>query len=275
MPELPEVETIRRTLGPVVDGRTIAAVRFDWPRTCTGDARATEERLRGQRIARLERYGKYLLFRLRRDGRDSLLVVHLRMTGALLVGGAPDGHTRARLALDDGTAVRFQDVRKFGRWQWCARLPARLAALGPDPLEIGRAAFAVRLRSSRARLKALLLDQRFVRGIGNIYADEALFRARLHPLRAADGVSARKAADLHGAVQAVLRSAIEAGGTSVRDYRDSQGARGGFQRQLRIYGRTGAPCPVCEARVRRILVAQRGTHFCPRCQRRRLAAGRK
>ena len=268
MPELPEVETVRRTLAPAVEGRTIAAVSFAWPRTCVGDARATEARLAGQRIERLERWGKYLLFRLRMDGRDSLLVVHLRMTGSLIVNGPGGKFTRARMFLDDGTAVVFHDIRKFGRWQWSERLPARLAALGPEPLAIGRDEFAVRLRSRRARLKALLLDQAFLRGLGNIYADEALFRARLHPLRSADGVGPRRARDLHGAIQAVLCDAIDAGGTSIRNYRDSRGAEGAFQRQIRIYGRAGKPCVACGTRVRRLLVAQRSTHFCPRCQRR-------
>ncbi len=269
MPELPEVETVRRSLAPVVEGRTIAAVSFAWPRTCAGDPRATEARLAGQRIDRLERYGKYLLFRLRKDECGSLLVVHLRMTGKLLVNGAPGAFTRASMSLDDGTAVVFQDVRKFGRWQWSERLPARLAALGPDPLAIGCDEFAVRLRSRGARLKALLLDQEFLRGLGNIYADEALFRARLHPLRSAAGVGPRKARDLHRAIQTVLLDAIDAGGASIRDYRDSRGAQGRFQRQIRIYGRGGEPCVTCRTRVRRVLVAQRSTHFCPRCQRRR------
>ena len=268
MPELPEVETVRRTLASKVEGRTIADVSFVWSRTCLGDPRATEEGLRGQRIERIERCGKYLLFRLRRDGRGSLLVVHLRMTGKLLVNGASGEHTRARMVLDDGAAVVFQDVRKFGRWQWSERLPARLAALGPEPLEIDSGEFAARLRSRRTRLKALLLDQKFVRGVGNIYADEALFRARLHPLRPSCGVGPRKARHLHAALQAVLRDAIDAGGASIRDYRDGRGAEGAFQRQLRVYGRAGRPCLACGTRLRRILVAQRSTHYCPRCQRR-------
>ena len=267
MPELPEVETVRRTLAPVVEGRAIALASFAWPRTCVGDPRVTAARLTGQRIERVERYGKYLLLHLRRQSQASMLVIHLRMTGNLLVNGAPDEHTRASMTLDDGTAVVFRDTRKFGRWEWSRRLPARLSALGPEPLEIGRDEFAVRLRSRKARLKGLLLDQEFLRGLGNIYADEALFRARLHPLRSAHGVGPRKARDLHGAIQAVLRDAIDAGGTSIRDYRDSRGAEGGFQKQIRIYGREGEPCLSCGTRVRRILVAQRSTHFCPRCQR--------
>ena len=267
MPELPEVETIRRSLAPALEGRTIRAVSFCWPRTCVGDASATERRLAGQRIERLDRHGKYLLFRLRKDGRESLLVIHLRMTGSLLLNGERGPYTRATMALEDGLLLIFQDMRKFGRWQWSEQLPPRLAALGPEPLEIGREAFAARLAGRTTRLKALLLDQQFVRGVGNIYADEALFRARLHPLRSAAGVSPRKARDLHAAIRAVLSDAIAAGGSSIRDYRNSRGAAGSFQRELRIYGRAGEPCGACGARVRRVLVAQRSTHFCPRCQR--------
>ena len=268
MPELPEVETVRRTLAPELEGRTIAAVSFCWPRTCVGDPAATERRLAGQRIERLDRHGKYLLFRLRKDGRDSLLVVHLRMTGNLLLNGERGQYTRAIMTLDGGALLVFQDIRKFGRWQWSERLPPRLAALGPDPLEIGPGDFAARLAGRNARLKTLLLDQAFLRGLGNIYADEALFRARLHPLRSAASVGPRKARDLHAAIQAVLRNAIGAGGTSIRDYRDSFGAPGGFQHEIRIYGKAGEPCATCGAPVRRVVVAQRGTHFCPRCQRR-------
>ena len=268
MPELPEVETVRRTLAPALEGRTISAVSFCWPRTCVGDARETEAGLAGQRIERLDRHGKYLLLRLRKDGRGSLLVIHLRMTGNLLLNGAPGEYTRATMALDGGTRLVFQDIRKFGRWQWSEGLPARLAALGPDPLEIGPDAFAARLASRKARLKALLLDQQFLRGLGNIYADEALFRARLHPLRLGVSVGPRKARDLHAAIQDVLRDAIGAGGSSIRDYRDSRGAPGAFQRQIQVYGKAGAPCVTCGTRVRRLLVAQRSTHFCPRCQRR-------
>ena len=268
MPELPEVETVRRTLAPVVEGRTITSVAFAWPRTAVGGARATAARLAGQRIERLERYGKYLLFRLRRDGQGSLLIVHLRMTGNLVVNGAPGAHTRARMSLDDGTAVVFHDIRKFGRWEWAECLPTRLADLGPDPLAIGPDEFVARLRSRRARLKTLLLDQAFLRGLGNIYADEALFRARLHPLRSAAGVGPRKARGLHRAIQAVLRDAIDAGGTSIRNYRDSRGEPGAFQRQIEVYGRVGEPCVTCGTALRRVVVAQRSTHFCPRCQRR-------
>lgn len=233
-----------------------------------GDPRRTEATLAGQKIVQLDRHGKYLLFRLRRDRRDSLLVIHLRMTGNLLLNGVPGSHTRAELFLDDSSSIVYQDIRKFGRWQWSEQLPARLAQLGPEPLEIGRPEFIARLRARRARLKALLLNQEFLRGLGNIYADEALFRARLHPERVGSGVSRRKAADLHASIQGVLKDAIAAGGTTVNNYVDSTGSQGYFQLHTRVYGRTGKPCVRCEAKLRRILVAQRSTHYCPRCQRR-------
>ncbi len=268
MPELPEVETIRRTLGPSVEGRTIEAVLFHWPRTCAGDARETEDRLAGQRIERLDRHGKYLLFRLRKEGRESLLVIHLRMTGNLLLNGEPGRYTRAEMFLEGGRRLVYHDIRKFGRWQWSERLPPRLAELGPEPLEIGRQEFIARLASRKTRLKALLLNQEFLRGLGNIYADEALFRARLHPERSGTSVSTRKAGDLHGAIQDVLQDAIAAGGTTISNYVDSKGSQGYFQLQTQVYGKTGKPCCGCGTPVRRIVVAQRSTHYCPRCQRR-------
>ena len=268
MPELPEVETIRRSLAPLVEGRTIEAIRFHWDRTCVGDPRATESALRGQCIERLERHGKYLVFRLSKEGMPSLLVVHLRMTGNLLLGGAAGPYTRAEMTFEGGGTLVYHDIRKFGRWQWSEKIPPRLAELGPEPLEIQLDDFEARLARRGARLKALLLDQEFLRGLGNIYADEALYRARLHPQRTASSVGPRKAADLHRAIREVLQDAIAAGGTSVNNYVDSNGAQGYFQLQTQVYGKTGKPCARCGTPVRRILVAQRSTHFCPRCQRR-------
>ncbi len=268
MPELPEVETVRRTLAPAVEGGCIAAVRFYWTRTCAGDADQTAAILAGQEIERLDRHGKYLVFRLRKHGRPSVLVIHLRMTGNLLLNAMPDRFTRAEMQLEGGTTLVFHDMRKFGRWQWSEELPPRLAQLGPEPLEINFDEFAASLSERRKRLKALLLDQDFLRGLGNIYADEALFRARLHPERLGASLSRRKARDLHGAIQAVLRDAIQAGGTTIDNFVDGQGSRGYFQLQVKVYRKTGQPCPTCATPVRRILVAQRSTHYCPRCQRR-------
>ena len=267
MPELPEVETVRRTLAPALEGCCIASVVFHWPRICIGDAEQTAARLAGQRIERLDRHGKYLLFRLSKDARDSLLVIHLRMTGNLLLDAPPGIHTRAEMHLDGGRTLVYHDTRKFGRWQWSAELPQRLVQLGPEPLEIGESEFVERLSKRKMRLKSLLLDQEFLRGLGNIYADEALFRARLHPERIGVGVSRRKALELHAAIRSVLRESIAVGGTSITNFVNGQGARGYFQLKVQVYGKTGKPCPRCETPVRRILVGQRSTHFCPRCQK--------
>ncbi len=268
MPELPEVETVRRTIAPALQGRVVREARFLWHRTCVGDVRDTEEALSGQRIDRIDRRGKYLIFRLRRQGIDSVLVIHLRMTGNLLLGVERDSYTRAELELDDGRTLRFRDVRKFGKWQWSPEMPARLDRLGPEPLEIDPSEFAVRLRARRKRLKTLLLDQEFLGGLGNIYADEALFRARLHPTRKATTVSRVKARALHAAVQDVLREALAAGGSSISSFVDGQGSKGYFQLAVKVYGKTGKPCESCGTPVRRIVVGQRSTHYCPRCQRR-------
>ena len=268
MPELPEVETVKRTLAPHLLGRTIESVVFHWPRTCVGDPDETSAQLAGQRIDMVDRYGKYLLFHLSKHGRGSFLCIHLRMTGNLLLNTPPGPHTRAEMFLSGGSAVVFHDIRKFGKWQWSQDFPERLTRLGPEPLEIDAESFVKRLAGRSTRLKALLLNQEFLRGLGNIYADEALFRARLHPERSASSVSPRKARDLHKAIRDVLQESISAGGTSINNYVDGQGSRGYFQLQTQVYGKTGQPCASCDASLRRIIVAQRSTHFCPRCQRR-------
>ena len=268
MPELPEVETVKRSLAPHLQGRTIESVVFHWPRTCVGNPDETSARLAGQRIDEIGRYGKYLLFRLSKQGRGSFLWIHLRMTGNLLLNAQPGPYTRAEMFLFGGTHVVFHDIRKFGKWQWSQDFPERLARLGPEPLEIDPGDFTKRLAERSTRLKALLLNQEFVRGLGNIYADEALFRARLHPERSAASVSPRKARALHQAIRDVLEESISAGGTSIHNYVDGQGSTGYFQLRTQVYGKTGQPCANCRAPLRRIIVAQRSTHYCPRCQRR-------
>ena len=268
MPELPEVETVKRSIAPHLLGKTIECVIFHWPRTCVGDPDSTSARLAGQRIDQVGRHGKYLLFRLSKDGRGSFLWIHLRMTGNLLLNAPAGPYTRAEMFLSDGSSMVFHDIRKFGKWQWSRDFPERLARLGPEPLEIDPASFVKRLKGRSTRLKALLLNQDFLRGLGNIYADEALFRARLHPERSAATVSARKARDLHAAIRAVLEESIAAGGTSIHNYVDGQGSPGYFQLRTQVYGKKGQPCAHCGAPLRRIIVAQRSTHFCSRCQRR-------
>jgi len=265
MPELPEVETIRRSLEPHVAGRRILAAEFLCLRVLRGgDPDEMAARLAGRRVIALRRRGKFLLFEL--EG-GLILLVHLGMTGKLLMGAEPGPHTHAIITLESG-ALLYDDSRQFGCLELHDSVPARVARLGPEPLEVGFEEFARGLRKRRTRLKALLLDQRFLRGLGNIYADEALFRARIHPFAVAARLGPERARRLYDAIVEVLGEAIAAGGSSISDYVDGNGRRGFFQTRHRVYQRTGEPCVVCGTPIRRTLVAQRGTHYCPRCQRR-------
>ena len=220
--------------------------------------------LEGRRIAGLRRHGKFLLMEFRGGG---LLLIHLGMTGRLLVNAEPGRHTHAILTLDRGVLI-YDDSRQFGCLELHDAVPARVARLGPEPLEVSFEDFAASLKRRRTRAKALLLDQTFLRGLGNIYADEALFRAGIHPLAIAARLGPERVHRLYRAIVEVLTEAIAAGGSSVSNYVDGNGRKGFFQFSHRVYQRTGEPCVTCGAKIRRILVAQRGTHFCPRCQRR-------
>jgi formamidopyrimidine-DNA glycosylase len=273
MPELPEVETVRRTLERALAGRRIVGVaRIGWPRTI---ATPTPEQLCAalcdRQILGVDRRAKYLLIRL---DHDEALVVHLRMTGRLLVVDAQeplDDHTHVVLALDNGQELRFRDVRKFGRISLLdsAALTALDEGLGVEPLEDGfsDAVLAQRLERRRGKLKPLLLDQRVIAGLGNIYVDEALWRSGLHPLRSAESLTPEEVARLYEAIRTVLASAVERRGTTLSDYRDALGAMGDNQHYLAVYGRAGQPCPRCGAAIERTVVGQRGTHLCPHCQR--------
>ena len=258
MPELPEVEALLRTLRRQVEGRRIVSVEYLFPRAAGGDPREMAERLEGRRIVRAGRHGKHLLFELDEGWMD----VHLGMTGRLLVGSRLKPALRARVVLDDGQTLEFEDVRQFGLLLWRADRPK----LGPDALDITAEEFAERLRGRRGRIKALLLNQEFLAGVGNIYCDEALHRARIHPL--ASRLGRERAMRLHAALVEVLSEAIEAGGSSISDYVDAEGRPGTFQERHRVYGREGEACFECGAAVKRMVVGQRGTHYCPRCQRR-------
>ena len=267
MPELPEVETIVRGLRPRVVGRTILNAEFLWPRTATHGPDATVAGLRGQRIRAIRRWGKYIVFDLEREGEASVLVVHLRMTGNFLFNVEPGPWTRAVLTLPDSTLV-FHDIRKFGRFEWSRELPARLRELGPEPLEVPFEEFYERLRKRSAQAKAVLMNQEFLRGLGNIYCDEALFRSRIHPRANTARIGRTRAARLHEAIQAVLEESIEQGGTTVMNYVNSDGVQGYFQLRTAVYGKTGEPCKTCGEPIRRTIIASRSTHFCPKCQRR-------
>jgi len=259
VPELPEVETIVRSLAPRLAGSSILSARFLAPRVLRGDP---EPALTGHRILEVTRHGKHILLHFD----HGTLAIHLGMTGKLLLDGEPSPYLRAEFTLDTGTLL-FDDIRQFGRMAWSTALPANVARLGPDPLEITQPAFIALLQSRRGRLKSLLLNQTFLRGLGNIYVDESLFRAKVHPLSDANAIPPKRAAALHAAIVEVLNESIAAGGSSISDYVDSDGRKGAFQDNHRVYGRDGQPCPVCATPIRRIVVAQRGTHFCPRCQR--------
>ena len=265
MPELPEVETIARALDPRLRGRRILSAEFRCRRVLVGDPDQTAASLAGNKVRGVRRHGKFIVMEL--DG-GGTFVVHLGMTGKLLLNGAPGKHTHAILTLDRGVLL-YDDSRQFGRLELSEGLPERVRRLGPEPLEVPLVEFAERLRSRKSRIKALLLNQTFLRGIGNIYADEALFRAGIHPLAIARRLRPDRVRRLHKAIHKVLREAIAAGGSSVSDYVDVDGRQGSFQVRHNVYQKTGKPCPRCGARIRRILVAQRGTHFCPQCQRRK------
>lgn len=271
MPELPEVETIVRSLRPELAGRTILAAAVDWPRTVAASTvEAFQQRVAGQRVEAVGRRGKYIVLQL--SGSDRLLI-HLKMTGHLQVmpADAPPGkHVRAVFYLDDGRQLWFHDPRKFGRLHLTDAPDAVVGDLGPEPLadDFTLAAFTERLRRRHGRLKPLLLNQQFLAGLGNIYADEALFAARLHPERRADALSDDEIAALYHAVRRVLRQGIENQGTTLDDggYRDARGEAGRNQEHLYVYGRTGQPCDECGAAIQRVVLNSRSAHFCPHCQ---------
>jgi len=286
MPELPEVETIARTLAPEVESRLILAVDVLDESAVEPGVEAFCALVLGRRIARVGRRGKLLLLHLQAGGgKDGgMIAVHLRMTGRVLAlqpgQEAPLSSNRPRVLLtlsDRGEGplrLAFSDVRRFGRMH--AFAPGQLDRwpfyrdLGPEPLEITaqefRACLAPAGKKSRARIKALLLDQTVIAGIGNIYADEALFRAGIRPQAEAGALSARRLNRLFAAIQAVLAQAIAENGSSIRDYRDAHGDAGAFQNHFRAYGRAGQPCLACGARMRSLRVAGRTSTYCPRCQ---------
>jgi formamidopyrimidine-DNA glycosylase len=274
MPELPEVETIRRDLLPHVVGRTIAGVRVAQGASRVirnADPIAFARRLADRRIDDLTRRGKYLLFRLDGGRAPVCLAVHLRMTGSLLYrrsGDPADGYVRAVITLDDGCELRYADLRKLGQ-MWVVDSPEEaVGALGPEPLDAAFTAgkLGETLSHRRAPIKAVLLDQRAIAGLGNIYADEALFAARIHPLRLADTLTDEEVKRLHRAIRRVLNDALGNRGSSFRDYVDAAGREGTHQLRVKVFRRTGQPCYVCRTEIARIKVGGRSTHFCPRCQ---------
>jgi formamidopyrimidine-DNA glycosylase len=281
MPELPEVETVARGLQKSVAGRRILSVRLG-KTDFIDDPVAVEQHVPGRRIERVERYGKFMLLRLsaRRNGvvhlenadaKEASLLVHLGMTGQLAPCAAAQPcarHTHVCFELDDGRELRYTDPRRFGRMAYLTRelLAEELTAFGADPLLVGVEEFASRICSRNAQIKALLLDQTVLRGVGNIYADESLWRARIHPMRRGAELSKKQAQVLRRVLQDVLRKAILARGSSISDFLDAEGQPGEYQRHHRAYGREGKRCYRCGTAIRRVIVAGRSSYFCPKCQ---------
>jgi formamidopyrimidine-DNA glycosylase len=293
MPELPEVETVVRGLQKSVLGRKILSVWIG--KSDFIDNPDEFFRLSGQKIAAIERFGKFMLLRLT-NGEESAaaetetvvavaesaasrerkayaasLLVHLGMTGQIAPSAADiplEKHTHVSLTLDDGRELRYTDARRFGRMAYLTAdlLAKEIAGAGADPLEVGAAEFAERVRSRNARIKALLLDQGVFRGVGNIYADESLWRAKIHPARVGAKLSLKEVETLRRVLQEILNRAIVMRGSSISDFLDANGEPGEYQRHHRAYGREGKPCYRCRTPIRRTIVAGRSSYFCPKCQ---------
>src|SRR6478736_2186301 len=269
MPELPEVETVARDLRPLITGATIVDVTTFWPRTLRGiTPEAFADGIAGRRIESVGRRGKQLVIEL---SGDALMTIHLKMTGQLFVvpqGGHEDPYVRLVLALEDGREIRFRDIRKFGRIGLYLAAEDPFAAIGPQPLsdDFTVKVFRRRLRARKGRLKPLLLDQTFVAGVGNIYADEALWAAKLHPLRTARTLRPPDERRLWAHLRRILAEAVIRRGSSIDDYTAPDGD-GEMQEHLAVYQRTDEPCLRCGRPIRRIVVGGRATHFCSWCQR--------
>jgi formamidopyrimidine-DNA glycosylase len=275
MPELPEVETVRARLAPRLVGRRFERVEIFDPRlTRPEDPAGVAAELEGETVAAVDRRGKYLIVRFE-SGR--VLLIHLRMTGQLLHanGGPPpaeDVHRRAVVRLDDGSDVVYRDVRRFGTWRLLDEdelTPYLAERLGGEPLvrSFTTKRLAEVLEGRRAPLKAALLDQRRLAGVGNIYADEALWRSRLHPLRPAGGLDADEITALRRGIRAALRAGIARHGATLSNYRTPDGSPGRMQEEFKVYGREGEPCERCGTPIEKIRAAGRGTWYCPSCQR--------
>jgi len=265
MPELPEVETFTRQLKPELVGKTILSADLRWNRTlATPSPKKFREQIKGQRIMDVSRRAKYLNLQLQ----DFNLLIHLRMSGDLLIRNSTIGlekHDRLIIKLSGNKSLAFNDTRKFGRVWLTANPEEVFERLGPEPLsrEFTPQWLYTALHNKHRQLKPLLLDQTFLAGLGNIYTDEALHMAKLHPVAASDSVTEKQAEALHAAVRKVLKEGIRRNGASIDwVYRDGQ-----FQNYFRVYGRDGDACPVCGTKIQRLVIGQRGTHICPHCQR--------
>lgn len=272
MPELPEVENVRRSLQELIVGKTIERVHVSLPRIIRtpDDVVRFQVELEGGKVTSIGRRGKYLIFHIP----PYMLVSHLRMEGQYRLCEGQDEvvpHTHVVFHFTDGTELRYRDVRQFGTMDLVRSQedwPKGLASLGPEPFseDLTPASLYRTIHRRRAPIKAVLLDQTCIAGLGNIYVDEALFAAHIHPARSADQLKKRQVSVLLDEIRSVLQRAIEAGGTSIRTYVNGYGRHGGFQMELAVYGREGQPCRRCGTLIEKTRVAGRGTHFCPRCQ---------
>lgn len=275
MPELPEVETVRKGLVTLVQDKTVAEVIVRWPKIIESPAVDTFcQELIGQAINDVERRGKFLIF----EFTDFDLISHLRMEGKYEYTPKNtevpvDKHTHVMFKFTDGSQLSYHDVRKFGRMVLVEKgqypLYKGIKQLGPEPVEeeFSLQEFEKKLQHSSSLIKPLLLNQKVVAGLGNIYADEVLWLAKIHPQQPARTLTKKEAESLHQAIIAILAKAVRAGGTTIRSYKNALGEAGFFQVRLNVYGKTGEPCPRCETPIKKIKVAQRGTHFCPHCQK--------
>ncbi|MCB2228318.1 MAG: bifunctional DNA-formamidopyrimidine glycosylase/DNA-(apurinic or apyrimidinic site) lyase [Desulfarculaceae bacterium] len=271
MPELPEVESVRRTLAPGLLERTPKTLRVGLPKLVRPTPKELSAGIRGHRITGLERHGKLLMLRMDNYG---VWAIHLGMTGQVILAEAkpPVKHVHVTVSFEDeGPNLYFRDPRQFGFMAWCpdreSLLAGPLANMGPDALGMEQAVFLERLGGRGGKLKSLLLDQRVLAGVGNIYADESLHRAGLHPLSRPCDLSDEQLCHLHEHLQIILKEALARGGSSVSNFVDAHGRPGTFQHAHRVYKRGGQPCPNCGAPIERIVVAGRSTHFCPSCQK--------
>lgn len=273
MPELPEVETVVRELRPLLVGKRLTAVRTSKHSLRTKWSKAWESQLVGNRVGAVRRRGKWILVDLDVGG---LLVLHLGMTGQLRVVPTteePENHIHLTFDLDEGAEQwRFRDIRRFGsaalyrdESEWAASLGQ---PLGPEPFDLKAAGWKQSLEKTQRSLKAVLLDQSIVAGVGNIYADESLFMAKLHPTLPGDRTKPKEADRLRRAIVDVLTRAIDGRGSTIRDYVGGSGLKGSYQDEFQVYGRTGKPCRRCRTPIERIRLASRSTHFCPKCQTR-------
>lgn len=271
MPEMPEVEVIAEGLRQQIVGEVICAVRVRWRRSIDRpDAETFAMRLRGRTIREVRRRGKFVIM----DLSQGCLLIHLRMTGQLLVCDGPDEaleedkHVHVIISFASGRMLYFRDMRKFGRFYLVDEAEEIVGDLGPEPLtdDFTARALAELFEGRRAQIKSLLLNQHVLAGLGNIYTDESLWRARIHPRRPVDDLDLEEIQRLHSSIREVLRAAVENRGTTLRSYRDSDGRRGRNQERLAVYGREGEACPRCGQPIERDEVAGRGTHYCPACQ---------